>query len=56
MMKGRTEERKVYEKPELRRVELSLAEVTLGTGCNIGAGSPEESGDCGTAIDDCDTT
>jgi hypothetical protein len=56
MMKGKTEEKKVYEKPELRRVELSLAEITLGTGCNIGGGSPDESGVCGNPGDDCDTS
>lgn len=33
-MNKRTDENRVYEKPELRRVELSLAEIALGTGCN----------------------
>jgi len=32
-MSNRTEEKKVYQKPEMRQVSLSLAEVTLGTGC-----------------------
>jgi hypothetical protein len=27
------EEKRVYLKPEVRRVELSLSEVTLGSGC-----------------------
>jgi len=40
-MSNRTEEKKVYQKPEMRQVSLSLAEVTLGTGCFAVAGDPE---------------
>jgi hypothetical protein len=30
---NKPEEKKVYMKPEVRRVEMSLSEVTLGSGC-----------------------
>ena len=55
-MKSRTEEEKTYKKPEVRKVELSLAEVTLGSGCNIGIGSPPYPSSCGTSIDSCDSS
>lgn len=31
--------KKTYRKPEVRRVKLSLAELTLGSNCDIGQGS-----------------
>ncbi len=35
------ESKKEYQKPEVRRVELSLSEVVLGTGCWSIVGDPE---------------
>ena len=32
-MEKKVKDGKAYVKPEVRRVELSIAEVTLGTGC-----------------------
>ncbi|MGQ9600232.1 MAG: hypothetical protein ACUVWZ_12545 [Anaerolineae bacterium] len=34
-------EKKEYQKPEVRRVELSLSEVVLGTGCFSVTGDPQ---------------
>ena len=36
------ESKKEYQKPEVRRVELSLSEVVLGTGCFSVTGDPRD--------------
>ncbi len=46
--------KKRYVKPEVRRVQLSLAEITLGTGCDTG-NIAIETGNCGV-FGSCDTT
>ena len=40
-MAEKLEEKKMYHKPEVRRVELSLFEVVLGTGCLSTITDPE---------------
>ncbi len=35
-MENRLKERKIYEKPEVRRVKLSLSEIALGSQCDLG--------------------
>jgi hypothetical protein len=48
-MEKKAKDGKAYVRPELRRVELSIAEVTLGTGCwGFGGTDPTEIGDCQT--------
>jgi hypothetical protein len=44
-METKDKERKRYQKPEVRRVELSLAEAVLGTGCNT-TGADQMQPDC----------
>jgi hypothetical protein len=41
-MSTEVREKKAYQKPEVRRVELSLSEVTLGTGCFGVIGDPPD--------------
>lgn len=38
--------RKSYEKPEVRRVELLLSEIALGTGCDTGSPTSADFGTC----------
>jgi hypothetical protein len=38
--------RKSYEKPEVRKVELLLSEIALGTGCDSALPATAEAGDC----------
>ena len=38
--------RKTYEKPEVRKVELLLSEIALGTGCDNGLPAAPVDGDC----------
>ncbi len=45
---NKPDEKKVYLKPEVRRVELSLSEVTLGSGCFAVVGDLQ-----GTTTADC---
>jgi hypothetical protein len=45
---NKPQEKKVYLKPDVRRVELSLSEVTLGSGCFAVLGDPE-----GPTVADC---
>lgn len=43
-MEDKSKHKKKYVKPNVRRVELSLAEVTLATGCDTGITSPQDPG------------
>jgi hypothetical protein len=45
MMADKQDERKSYRKPEIRRIKLSLAELTLGTNCD-GPNPGVQSGGC----------
>ena len=45
-MSKEVEKKKVYQPPEVRRVELALSEVVLGTGCFTATGDAQEVG-CG---------
>ncbi len=45
---NKPEKKKAYLKPEVRRVELSLSEVTLGSGCFAVLGDLQ-----GPTIEDC---
>jgi hypothetical protein len=49
--------RKTYEKPEVRKVELLLSEVALGTGCDTGVASSPDFGACQPGVGNtCDLT
>jgi len=52
---NKPEEKKVYLKPEVRRVELSLSEVTLGSGCFAVLGDMQgpSTADCSPATTAC---
>lgn len=54
-MEKHIEKKKEYLRPQLRRVELSLAEVTLGTGCDgLNEADKAQLSGCGTQALGCD--
>jgi hypothetical protein len=51
-MADKTAGRKAYSKPEVRQIKLSLAELTLGTNCDVNNTS-NVAGFCPPAADTC---